>query len=225
MRILIIEDEKKLADLIKTSLIKEGYAVDCLYDGEAGQRRLEMHHKDYDLLILDLMLPGKTGFEICKNIREQEIFLPILVLTAKSDTTDKVSMLDLGADDYLVKPFILTELLARVRALTRRPKTSLPQVLKFGVLELDPVRLRAFYDGKKMDFTLKEFRLLEYLLRNPNQAITRDQILDKVWDFEFDSFSNIVDVHVRNIRRKLGRKGAKFLETVRGIGYRLKDND
>lgn len=222
MRILVIDDEKKLADLIKTGLQKEGYAVDCLYDGESGQRRLEFHHKDYDLAILDLMMPGKNGFEVCKNIREQAISLPILVLTARSSTGDKISMLDLGADDYLVKPFALEELLARVRALTRRPKVSLPKILKFENLELDPTRIKAFFNGKELDLTLKEFRLLEYLMRNPNQAITRDQILDKVWDFEYDSFSNVIDVHVRNIRKKLGKKGDKLLETVRGVGYRLK---
>lgn len=221
MKVLIVEDEKKLSDLLKAGLQKEGYAVDCLFDGEAGLRRIEIHHVDYDVVILDLMIPKKSGFDVCREARARGISVPILVLTARSATADKVSLLDLGADDYLVKPFSLKELLARIRALTRRPKTVLPKILESGFLKINPAKIKAYYKDKELDLTLKEFRLLEYLMRNLNQAIARDQILDKIWDFEFDSFSNVVDVHIRNLRKKMGEAG-KFLETVRGVGYRLK---
>lgn len=221
MKILVVEDEKKLAELLKAGLQKEGYAVDCLFDGEAGQRRIEIHHNDYDVVVLDLMMPKKSGFDVCREVRAKGISVPILVLTARSATADKISLLDLGADDYLVKPFSLKELLARIRALTRRPKTALPKILEAGLLKINPAKIKAYYRDRELDLTLKEFRILEYLMRNLNQALARDQILDKIWDFEFDSFSNVVDVHIRNLRKKLG-EGGKLLETVRGVGYRLK---
>ena len=217
MKILIIEDEVKLAKLLKSGLEKEGYAVDCLHDGESGQRRLELHHIDYDLLVLDLMLPKRTGEEICRNIREKEIKIPILVLTAKSGTDDKINLLDLGADDYLVKPFSFKELLAR------RPENILPNELKTKDLILNPSTRKVYRGGKEVKLTLKEFRMLEYLMRHPNQVVNRDQILDNLWDFTFDSFSNVVDVHMKNLRRKIDGSGKKsLLETIRGIGYRLK---
>jgi DNA-binding response OmpR family regulator len=221
MKILIIEDEKNLAKMLKAGLEKEGYAADFLNDGEAGQRRLELHHMDYDLLILDLMLPKKDGAQICKEIRENGINLPVLVLTAKSGTDDKVNLLDLGADDYLTKPFSFQELLARVRAISRRPEKTLPTVLKIRDLVLEPATRRVFRNGKEINLTLKEFRLLEYLMRHPNQVVNRDQILDNLWDFTFDSFSNVVDVHMRNLRKKIEIRGEKIVETVRGVGYRI----
>jgi DNA-binding response OmpR family regulator len=223
MKILIIEDEKKLAKMLKAGFEKEGYAADYLVDGESGLRRIELHHMDYDLVILDLMLPGIEGAEICKNIREKKISIPILVLTAKSGTEDKINLLDLGADDYLVKPFSFNELLARIRALLRRPENNLPSELKAGDLVLDPVTRRVIRNGQEIKLTLKEFRLLEYLMRHPNQVINRDQILDNLWDFTFDSFSNVVDVHMKNLRKKVDNGGAnRLLETIRGVGYRIR---
>lgn len=222
MRILIVEDEKKLAKLLKTGLEKEGYAVDLLDDGESGQRRIEFHHTDYDLVILDLMLPKKDGSDVCKEIREKGICIPVLVLTAKSGTDDKVNLLDLGADDYMTKPFSFKELLARARALCRRPETALPAELRIGSLVLNPVTRKVLKAGKEVKLTLKEFRLLEYLMRHPNQVINREQILDNLWDFNFDSFSNVVDVHMKNLRKKIGADDGRTLETVRGVGYRIK---
>jgi DNA-binding response OmpR family regulator len=221
MKILIIEDEKNLAKMLKAGLENEGYAADFLMDGESGQRRLELHHMDYDLVILDLMLPKKDGAQICREARENKISTPILVLTAKSGTDDKVNLLDLGADDYLTKPFSFQELLARIRALSRRPEKTLPIVLKVKDLILEPATRRVFRSNKEICLTLKEFRLLEYLMRHPNQVVNRDQILDNLWDFTFDSFSNVVDVHMRNLRKKIEIRGEKIVETVRGVGYRI----
>ena len=222
MKILVIEDEEYLAKMLKKSLESEGYAVDWLADGEAGQNRIEYHHADYDLIILDLMLPKKQGGEVCQNIREMGISTPILILTAKGDADSKVSLLDVGADDYMQKPFELSELFARIRALTRRPKVVLAIELKAGDLVLHPNTKKFFRDGKEVSLTLKEFRLLEYLMRRPNQVVERVDLVDNIWDFDFDSFSNIVDVYINRLRDKVdkGRKN-KMIETIRGVGYKL----
>lgn len=223
MRILIVEDEEKLALSLKKGLEKEGFAVDYIMDGEAGERRIIISHKDYDLIILDLMLPGKDGFQICKSAREQKITTPILVLTARDATDDKVAALDAGADDYLVKPFSFEELMARVRALLRRPEQTLPNELVAKDLKLDTVTRQVTRKGKELNLTLKEFNLLEYLMRHADQVLTREQILDHLWDFAFDSFSNVVDVHIKNLRKKIdGAHHEKLLETIRGVGYRIK---
>jgi DNA-binding response OmpR family regulator len=222
MRVLIIEDEEKLAQSLKKSLEREGYAVDYVTDGEAGQRRIEMYHTDYDLVILDLMLPKKTGFEVCKNVRGQKIKVPILILTAKYGTHDKIDALDSGADDYLIKPFALDELLARVRALMRRPPESLSPELRCGDMVMNLATREVTRNGKSIPLTVKEFALLEYLMRHPNQVLNRNQISDHIYGFDFDSFSNVVDVHIKNLRRKIETKGNKILETVRGVGYRLR---
>lgn len=223
MRILIVEDEEKLALSLKKGLEKEGFAVDYIMDGEAGERRIIISHKDYDLIILDLMLPGKDGFQICKSVREQQINVPILVLTARDATDDKVAALDAGADDYLVKPFSFEELMARVRALLRRPEQTLPNELVVKDLKLDTTSRKVTRKGKEVNLTLKEFNLLEYLMRNADQVLTREQILDHLWDFAFDSFSNVVDVHIKNLRKKIdGTHHEKLLETIRGVGYRIK---
>lgn len=224
MKLLIIEDDERLGQMLKAGFIREGYAVDYISDGETGERRAEMHHTDYDLMILDLVLPKKQGDEICRNVRQKGIFLPILILTAKSSTEDKVNLLDMGADDYLVKPFSFVELLARVRALARRPAKSLPAELKVADLVLNPATNKVFRGKTEIDLTLKEFRLLEYLMRHPDQVINRDQILDNLWDFNFSSFSNVVDVHMKNLRKKIGNDHSRLLETIRGVGYRLKRN-
>ncbi len=222
MRILVVEDEEKLAKILKKGLEQEGYAVDCFFDGKSGQLQIEINHEDYDLVILDVMLPEINGFEICKNIRDQGIVLPILMLTAKDGTEDKIMGLDSGADDYLIKPFAFEELLARMRALLRRPSNLLPAALEIKDLVLNPVTRKVYRGGKEIPLTAKEFGLLEYFTRNAGQVLTREQILSHLWDFEYDSFSNIVDVHVKNLRKKIDNEKESLLETIRGVGYRLK---
>ncbi len=222
MKILIAEDNEKLAALLKKGLESKGYAADCVIDGEEAQTRIELGHEDYDLVILDLMMPKKTGFEVCQNVRNSKIFIPILILTARDSTTDKISALDMGADDYLVKPFSFKELLARIRALMRRPKKLLPTELKTRDIVLNPATRKVSRKGQEIKLTLKEFSLLEYLMRHPNQVVNREQILDNMWDFGFDSFSNIIDVHIKNLRKKLeDNKRENLLETIRGVGYKL----
>ena len=225
MRILIIEDQESLSKLLKKGFEKEGYAADYVLDGDAGQRRIEIHHADYDVIVLDLMLPKKSGHEVCKNVRSFGITTPIIILTAKDGEEDKVGLLDSGADDYIVKPFSFRELLARVRALTRRPETSLPTELSVGDLVLKPAVKAAFIGNKEIKLTLTEFRLLEYLMRNPNQVLEREAITTNIWDFDFDSFSNIVDVYINRLRKKIdvGRKNG-LLKTVRGVGYKISTN-
>lgn len=225
MKILIIEDEKKLAEALKEGLEEKGFAADFVLDGEVGQRRIELYHKDYDLVILDLMLPKRDGLTVLKNIRVQKINIPILILTAKDTTDDIVFGLSKGADDYLTKPFSFQEFFARIRALLRRPKKSLPIKLKVSDLILDTATGKVFRKSKEISLTLKEFNLLEYLMRHPNQVMSREQILFNLWDFDFDSFSNVVDVHIKNLRKKLNYNGnqERLIETVRGMGYKIKE--
>lgn len=224
MKILIVEDEKKLAEALARGLTMKGYTVDAVEDGEKALTRISLHRSDYDLVILDLMLPNMDGFEICKKVREMGVTLPILVLTARNETETKVQLLLAGADDYVVKPFSFEELAARVQALMRRPQEAMPQTLKVHDIELNPVERRVLRNGKEIPLTLKEFGLLEYFMRHPNQVVNREDLLSHLWDFNYASFSNVVDVHVKNLRRKLDDSGgANVLETVRGIGYRLRD--
>ncbi|MFA5877957.1 MAG: response regulator transcription factor [Candidatus Staskawiczbacteria bacterium] len=224
MKILVVEDQESLAKLIKKGLKKEGYAVDYLTDGEAAQRRIESSSDDYDLVILDLMLPNRTGIEICRSIRERNIRIPVLILTAKGELESKITLLNMGADDYLVKPFEFKELLARIRAITRRPTNALPTELRFADVVLNPSTRAVSRNGKEIVLTLKEFRLLEYLMRRPNQAINREDLLSNIWDFDFDSFSNVLDVFINKLRDKVDKNHSKkLIETVWGIGYRLKD--
>ncbi len=223
MRILIIEDEEKLAASLKKGLEREGYAVDYVVDGETGQRRIEMYYKDYDLIVLDLMLPKKDGFEICRNVRKQNITTPILVLTARDAVDDKVEALNAGADDYLVKPFSFEELIARIHAILRRPEPVLPSELRVKDLVLDTVARKVYRRNQEILLTLKEYGLLEYLMRHPNQVITRERMIDHLWDFAFDSFSNVVDVHIKNLRKKIDSDyDEKLLETIRGVGYKIR---
>jgi len=223
MRVLVVEDEGKLAKYLKAGLEQEGFAVDCRFDGLEGQKYIESNHENLDVVLLDLMLPLKNGIEVCKAVRENNIHTPILMLTARSTTEDKIQGFGAGADDYLAKPFSFEELLARIRAIVRRPKGLLPAEIKVGNLVLDPNIRKAFYENKELSLTLKEFNLLEYFMEHPNQVLTREQIVDKLWDFNFDSFSNVVDVHVKNLRKKIEASGHdEILETIRGVGYRLK---
>ncbi|MHB1390090.1 MAG: two-component system response regulator RppA [Thermoleophilia bacterium] len=222
MRILIVEDEIKLARALKQGLEQENYVVDCIYDGEAGQNRIALSHDRYDLLILDVMLPKISGIDVCAKVRKENVTLPILMLTARDTIDDRVLGLDAGADDYLVKPFDFKELLARIRALLRRPSTSLPPVLKIRDIELDPSTRKASRGGQEIPLTTKEFDMLEYFIRNAGQVLTREQILNSLWDFSFDSFSNVIDVHIKNLRKKIEHgKKENILETIKGMGYRI----
>lgn len=221
MKILLVEDEQKLATALSRGLGLEGYTVDHIADGKKALTRISLHRSDYDLVILDLMLPSMDGHEICKQMREMNITVPILVLTARSETDTKVALLQSGADDYLVKPFSFAELTARIRALLRRPTEKLPETLKVADIELNPSERRVRRSGKDVPLTLKEFGLLEYFMRHPNQVVNREDLLNHLWDFNYVGFSNVVDVHVKNLRRKLDASGEGVLETVRGIGYRL----
>lgn len=222
MKILLIEDEQKLATAIKRGLEIQGYTVDIVGDGKKALTRTSLHRSDYDLVILDLMLPSMDGHEICREMRAREVTLPILVLTARTETETKVQLLLAGADDYLVKPFSFEELSARVRALMRRPNETLPEVLRHNDIELNPSTRRVTRAGEDISLTLKEFGLLEYFMRNPDKVVSREDLLNHLWDFNYVGFSNVVDVHLKNLRRKLDGKNEGVLETVRGIGYRLR---
>jgi len=223
MKILLVEDETKLAEAILRGLTYQGYAVDILQDGEKALTRISLHRNDYDLVILDLMLPSMSGSEVLRQAREMNITLPILILTARAEIENKVDLLLAGADDYLVKPFSFAELLARVHALLRRPTQTIPEVIILGDIELNVVERKVKKEEKEIPLTLKEFGLLEHLMRHPNEAVNREDLLSHVWDFNYDSFSNVIDAHVKNLRKKLDSgNGESVLETVRGIGYRIR---
>jgi two-component system copper resistance phosphate regulon response regulator CusR len=222
MKVLIIEDEESLANLLKKGLEMEGYSADYLTDGESGQKRIIYHHNDYDLVILDLMLPKMSGQEVCESVRELGINIPIIILTAKSETQDKISLLDIGADDYMVKPFEFSELTARIRALIRRPKETIPVELKIKDIVINQNSRKVTNNGKEVKLTLKEYQLLEYLMRRANETVKRVDLIDNLWDFNFDSFSNIIDVYINRLRDKLDKDRKKnLIETVIGVGYRL----
>lgn len=221
MKILLVEDEEKLAESLAKGLQHEGYAVDIIGDGKKALTRISLNRKDYDLVVLDLTLPSMDGYEIAKQVRDMEISIPILVLTGRAETDTKVKLLLSGADDYMVKPFSFAELNARIKALLRRPAENLPEVLQVEDIELNTTERSVMRDGKPMALTLKEFGLLEYFMRHPNQVVSREDLLSHLWDFNYVGFSNVVDVHVKNLRRKLGENGERLLQTVRGVGYRL----
>jgi len=223
MRILIVEDELRLVELLKSTFTMSGYAVDYLTDGAEAERRIEASHKDYDLIILDWVLPNRDGLQISKYVRSKGITVPILMLTARFDMKDKIMALDAGVDDYMVKPFALEELEARVRALLRRPKKNLDTIFVAGPLKLDNAAHKVMIDTRVIRLTVKEFAILEYLLRNIGKVLSRQDIVDHVWDFDFNSFSNVIDVHMKNLRRKLKYKNRSFIETIRGVGYRIKE--
>ncbi len=223
MRILLVEDEKKLADALVDGLKKKGYAADAIYDGDKAIKRISLNHMDYDLIILDLMLPGADGVQICEWMRENLITTPILILTARNEVDTKVDLLLAGADDYLVKPFSFEELCARIVALSRRPNEVMPSVISSGDITLDKTTHVVKKDDTVIPLTLKEFTLLEYFMSHPNRVINREDLLTHLWDFNYSSFSNVVDVHVKNLRKKLGLgNGQNVLETIRGLGYRFR---
>jgi len=221
MRVLVVEDEEKVARFVRRALEEEHYAVDLASDGESALEQIEV--VPYDLVILDLTLPQKGGFELLHLLRQQGNKVPVLILTARTAVSYRVKGLDLGADDYLVKPFAIEELLARVRALLRRGGNEPVTKLQAEDLILDPVSHEVYRSGKKIDLTAKEYALLEYFLRNPNRVLTRSMITEHVWDIHFDTFTNVIDVYVSYLRNKVDR-GFKppLIHTVRGVGYVLK---
>lgn len=221
MRILVVDDDRKLCDVIKRGLKEESHAVDCVYNGADGEYYAE--NTPYDLIILDIMLPEKNGLDVCKSLRIKNINTSILMLTAKDTVEDRVKGLDTGADDYLVKPFVFSELSARVRALLRRQGESKATRLTVGDLVLDTSTREVWWQKKPMDLTTKEYAILEYMMYNSNTVITRTMIVEHVWNYDFDSISNLVDVYIRRIRLKIDiEKGKHIIETIRGAGYRIK---
>lgn len=223
MKILIVEDEEKLAISLKGGLKLKGNIVDIVADGIAGENRILMSRNDYDVVILDLSLPGRNGFDICRHVRSMGVTLPILILTARNSVSDKVAALDSGADDYLVKPFALSELLARIHALVRRPHPSHAPTLTIQNLSLDPETRVVMRAGKTIKLTLKEFALLQYLMEHDNQVVTREEIFTHLWDFAENSPSNVIDAHIKNLRKKTGDDRSKdLIDTIRGVGYRIR---
>lgn len=224
MRILVVEDEKKVASFIKRGLEEEKYEVETAGDGEEGLKMaLE---KPYDLIVLDWMLPKRDGLSVLKEMRGKKNATPVLMLTAKDTVEDIVAGLESGSDDYLTKPFAFAELLARVRALLRRSEMDRGAEIRFADLRIDPVTHKVWRKDREIDLTAKEYGLLEYFMRNPNQVLTRTMIADHVWDYTFDSFTNIIDVYVNYLRKKIDRDAdKKLIHTVRGVGYILKEED
>jgi DNA-binding response OmpR family regulator len=220
MRILVVEDEHRLAGVLKRGLEEHGYAVDVAYDGEEGLGLAEL--EPYDLIVLDVLLPKLDGRTVCRRLRAQRQNVPVLMLTARDTVDHRVEGLDSGADDYLTKPFAFRELLARIRALLRRTALSKDPILRVADIELDTVTHKVRRAGTPVELTSKEYTVLEYFLRNPNRVLTRTQIAEHVWDYNFVAMSNVVDVYVRYLRRKLGDdQEPRLLRTVRGSGYQL----
>jgi DNA-binding response OmpR family regulator len=220
MRILVVEDEKDLAEAIATGLRKQGYAADIALDGEEALRSFEVN--EYDLLVLDLNLPKIDGIEVCKKIRAGGSSAGILMLTARSSLDDRVNGLDLGADDYLVKPFHFPELLARIRALLRREGVPRPAILRIGELVLDPNALKGYFKSAEIAFTIKEFAIVEYLMRNAGRIVSQEELLEHVWNEDANLFTQTIKVHMKNIRKKLDAAGAgELITTVKGRGYML----
>jgi heavy metal response regulator len=223
MRILVVEDEKKVARFIQQGLEEEHYSVDVAHDGERGALLAET--QGYDLLILDVMLPKLTGIDVTRRLRASRVATPILMLTAKTATEDKVAGLDSGADDYLTKPFAFAELLARVRSLLRRGSKEKSTVLSIVDLELDTVSHKAKRGDRAIDLTAKEYALLEYFLRNKNRVLSRTIISEHIWDYNFDTGTNLIDVYVNHLRNKIDNGfEKKLIHTVRGVGYVLRED-
>lgn len=221
MRILVIEDEKKVARFLKLGLEAENHKVDNAYDGESGEKMAMS--TDYDVIVLDIMLPRKNGIEVLKSVRGNGRTTPVLILTAKGSLEDKVEGLDEGADDYLVKPFAFAEFIARVRSLGRRGGGEKATILKVADLELDPITRKAKRGGREIELTNREYALLEYFVRNVNRVLTRTVISEHIWEYNFDTGTNIVEVYVNKLRNKIDSESeTKLIHTVRGAGYMMK---
>lgn len=223
MNILVVEDEPRIARLIKRGLKEEGYAVDIAVDGLQALDKFEINN--YDLIVLDIMLPKKDGLSVCRDIRKQNSNVPVLLLTARGDAKDKVMGLDSGADDYLAKPFSFDELFARIRALLRRSPQAVPITLRLGDLSMNTVTREVRRNNKLITLTAREYNLLDYFIRNKGIALSKAQILDHVWDYNYDGMSNIIETYVKYLRQKLqvAPDSAKLIHTVRGHGYVLKE--
>jgi two-component system OmpR family response regulator len=222
MRVLIVEDEVKMARLVRRGLVEEGHAADVASRGEDAVWMAEAH--PYDAIVLDVMLPGLSGFETCRRLRNNGVWAPVLMLTARDAVDDRVAGLDAGADDYLTKPFSFAELLARLRALARRGGVERPTELLVGELRLDPAARRTWHGETEIHLSPKEFALLETFMRRPGEVLSRLQLLEHAWDFAYENRSNVVDVYVRYLREKIDRPfGSDSIETVRGVGYRLRE--
>ena len=221
MRILVVDDDRRLCSIIRRGLQEEAYAVDAAYDGEEGEYLAEIN--PYDLIILDIMMPKKDGIQVCRALRSKRVDSLVLMLTAKDAVEDRVRGLDAGADDYLVKPFAFNELLARIRALLRREGVFKSPELQGGDLVLDTLTRQVRRGQETIDLTTKEYAILEYFMRHPNMVITRTMLEEHVWNYDFDSMSNLIDVYIRRLRSKIDVEGEdSLIQTVRGAGYRLK---
>ena len=220
MRVLLVEDETRIADSVSRGLSESGYAVDVASDGEEALQWTDV--ASFDVIVLDVMLPVLSGIEVCRTLRERDVQAPVLMLTARDAIEDRVRGLDSGADDYLVKPFAFAELLARLRALTRRPPAASAASLVVDDLRFDTLTLEVARDGVAISLTSKERGLLEYLMRHRDQVLTRTMIAEHVWNYDFDAATNVIDVHIRNLRRKIDEPfEEKLIQTVRGTGYRI----
>lgn len=220
MKVLLIEDTEKLSKYVKKMLEDEAYVVDVVSDGATGERRIMSDA--YDVVILDIMLPEQDGITTCKHVRAAGNVTPILMLTAKGEVEDRIEGLDSGADDYLIKPFAMEELLARVRALLRRPSTVVGEELRVQDVVLNATERSVQIAGQPISLTLKEYTILEYLMRHAGQVVTREQLLDHCWDFAYSAFSNITDVYIKQLRQKLGNSHDTYIKTIRGVGYCFK---
>ncbi|MCA9911951.1 MAG: response regulator transcription factor [Anaerolineae bacterium] len=222
MRILVVEDEIRMAKLIKQGLEEDQYAVDMIHNG--AEVFDWVHTASYDLIVLDIMLPGMNGMDVCRKLRAEGLSMPVLMLTARDSLTDKVTGLDSGADDYLVKPFAMEELTARLRALLRRDSSNKTVILSVGDLSLDTTTKQARRENVLIDLSAKEYMLLETLMRHPNQILSRDQIIDHVWAMEFESGSKLIEVYIHALRKKIDADfDQKYIHTIRGLGYRISD--
>jgi DNA-binding response OmpR family regulator len=220
MRVLLIEDDRKAAKLLSKGLHEEGFVVDVAATGEAGEEQAFVN--EYDVIVLDWLLPGKDGLAVCQALRARDVTTPILMLTARHSLADRVSGLSTGADDYLTKPFAFAELLARIRALLRRARVARPPVLRVTDLTLDPANRRVTRAGVKIGLTSKEYTILEVLMQNAGETVSRTRLVERVWDEASEVLDNLVDVHVSHLRKKIDREpGSSLIQTVRGFGYRL----
>ena len=224
MKILLVEDETEIGELIKNGLEKEGFVLDYCQDGDSGMEHAMT--RSYDAIVLDVMLPGRSGLEILKMVRAGHNNVPIIIITARGETEDRIEGLDLGADDYLPKPFFVEELIARLRAIWRRSSETGMSVLSVGALSANLMKREVVRSGVQIEMTPKEFSLLAFLMRAPGRVLTRTQILEQVWGYHFDPGTNLVDVYIRRLRSKIDIEGeVPLIETLRGVGYRMQDPD